>query len=169
MRNKLSLNSNVFPYIKVVLQANIFCLVLLRLYVRNFWSQEKRLPIATLDRMLTVLQSLYSSKIEKCFLSLATDLLLEMTSQSPDFKRNMFEYPLSECTFQVSGSLLHLTLFTSAWKMNESLLFLSPLGLSDWFKLAFQEHSDDSDVCWNPELSGTGECSISNWYCEGKA
>lgn len=114
MRNKLSLNSNVFPYIKAVLRANIFFLVLLRLYVRNFWSQEKRLPTATLDRMLTVLQSLYSSKIEKCFLSLATDLLLEMTSQSPDFKRNMFEYPLSECTFQVSGSLLHLTLFTSA-------------------------------------------------------
>lgn len=89
---------------------NIFffsCSVLLRLYVRSFWSKEKRLPTATLNRMLTVLQSLYSSKIEKCFLSLATNLLLELTSQSPDFKRNMFEYPLSECTFQVSGHLLH--------------------------------------------------------------
>ncbi|KAM9332600.1 DNA-dependent protein kinase catalytic subunit [Pholidichthys leucotaenia] len=72
----------------------------LQLYVRNFWSQEKRLPTATLERMLMVLCSLYSSKIERCFLSLATNLLLEMTSQSPDFKRNMFEYPLSECTFQ---------------------------------------------------------------------
>lgn len=72
----------------------------LQLYVRNFWSQEKRLPTATLDRMLAVLSSLYSCQIERCFLSLATNLLLEMTSQSPDFKRNMFEYPLSECTFQ---------------------------------------------------------------------
>ncbi|XP_041817022.1 DNA-dependent protein kinase catalytic subunit isoform X1 [Chelmon rostratus] len=72
----------------------------LQLYVRNFWSQEKRLPTATLERMLTVLRSLYSCQIERCFLSLATNLLLEMTSQSPDFKRNMFEYPLSECTFQ---------------------------------------------------------------------
>ncbi|KAM9337515.1 DNA-dependent protein kinase catalytic subunit [Symphorus nematophorus] len=72
----------------------------LQLYVRNFWSQEKRLPTATLERMLTVLRSLYSFQIERCFLSLATNLLLEMTSQSPDFKRNMFEYPLSECTFQ---------------------------------------------------------------------
>ncbi|XP_042366176.1 DNA-dependent protein kinase catalytic subunit [Plectropomus leopardus] len=72
----------------------------LQLYVRNFWSQEKRLPTATLERMLTVLRTLYSCQIEKCFLSLATNLLLEMTSQSPDFKRNMFEYPLSECTFQ---------------------------------------------------------------------
>ncbi|KAM8881271.1 DNA-dependent protein kinase catalytic subunit [Synchiropus picturatus] len=72
----------------------------LQLYVRNFWSQEKRLPTATLDRMLTVLHSLYSVHIERGFLSLATNLLLETTSQSPDFQRNMFEYPLSECTFQ---------------------------------------------------------------------
>lgn len=72
----------------------------LQLYVRNFWSQEKRLPTATFERMLTVLCSLYSTQIERCFLSLATNLLLEMTSQSPDFQRNMFEYPLSECTFQ---------------------------------------------------------------------
>ncbi|KAM4606662.1 DNA-dependent protein kinase catalytic subunit [Polymixia lowei] len=72
----------------------------LQLYVRNFWSQEKRLPAATLERMLRVLHSLYSCQIERCFLSLATNLLLEMTSQSPDFTRNMFEYPLSECTFQ---------------------------------------------------------------------
>lgn len=72
----------------------------LQLYVRNFWSHEKRLPTATLERMLTVLNSLYSGQIERCFLSLATNLLLEMTSQSPDFKRDMFEYPLSECTFQ---------------------------------------------------------------------
>uniref|UniRef100_A0A3Q2CEF8 DNA-dependent protein kinase catalytic subunit n=1 Tax=Cyprinodon variegatus TaxID=28743 RepID=A0A3Q2CEF8_CYPVA len=70
------------------------------LFVRNFWSQEKRLPTATLERMLTVLRSLYSCQIERCFLSLATNLLLEMTSQSPDFKRDMFDYPLSECTFQ---------------------------------------------------------------------
>ncbi|XP_034415705.1 DNA-dependent protein kinase catalytic subunit [Cyclopterus lumpus] len=72
----------------------------LQLYVRNFWSQEKRLPTTTLERMLTVLGSLYSCQIERCFLSLATNLVLEMTSQSPDFKRNIFEYPLSECTFQ---------------------------------------------------------------------
>ncbi|KAM6971354.1 DNA-dependent protein kinase catalytic subunit isoform 1-T1 [Tautogolabrus adspersus] len=72
----------------------------LQLFVRNFWSQEKRLPTATLERMLSVLGSLYSCHIERCFLSLATNLLLETTSQSPDFTRNMFEYPLSECTFQ---------------------------------------------------------------------
>lgn len=72
----------------------------LQLYVQNFWSQERRLPTATLDRLLAVLRSLYSCQIERSFLSLATNLMLEMTSQSPDFTRNMFEYPLSECTFQ---------------------------------------------------------------------
>ncbi|KAK0144676.1 DNA-dependent protein kinase catalytic subunit [Merluccius polli] len=72
----------------------------LQLHVRNFWSQEKRLPSATLERMLQVVHSLYCCQIERSFLSLATNLLLEMTSQSPDFTRNMFEYPLSECTFQ---------------------------------------------------------------------
>ncbi|KAK7881228.1 hypothetical protein WMY93_029637 [Mugilogobius chulae] len=72
----------------------------LQLYVRNFWSQEKRLPTATFERMTKVLRSLYATQIERSFLSLATNLLLEMTSQSPDFQRNMFEYPLSECTFQ---------------------------------------------------------------------
>lgn len=111
---------------------NIFlffsCSVLLRLYVRNFWSKEKRLPTATLNRMLTVLQSLYSSKIEKCFLSLATNLLLELTSQSPDFKRNMFEYPLSECTFQVSRpsaslKFIYFSLKNEKKKIETSYLF----------------------------------------------
>lgn len=73
----------------------------LRLYVRNFWSHEKRLPPATLERLLMVLSSLYSARIEERFLSLATDLLLEMTSLSPDYTRNMFEFPLSECKFLV--------------------------------------------------------------------
>lgn len=74
--------------------------------MRNFWSHEKRLPPATLERMLMVLASLYSARIEERFLSLATDLLLEMTSQSPDYTRNIFEFPLSECKFQVMSWLV---------------------------------------------------------------
>ncbi|KAM3927958.1 DNA-dependent protein kinase catalytic subunit [Leptodactylus fuscus] len=72
----------------------------LQLIVRNFWSDETRLPTGTVDRMVAVLCSLYSPKIEKHFLSLATNLLLEMTSRSPDYVRQMFEHPLSECMFQ---------------------------------------------------------------------
>lgn len=85
-----------------VQSVDLFCMwCSLRLYVRNFWSHEKRLPPATLERLLMVLNSLYSTQIEERFLSLATDLLLEMTSQSPDYTRNMFEFPLSECKFLV--------------------------------------------------------------------
>ncbi|XP_077126580.1 DNA-dependent protein kinase catalytic subunit [Ranitomeya variabilis] len=72
----------------------------LQLIVRNFWGDETRLPTGTVDRMVAVLSSLYSTKIEKDFLSLATNLLLEMTSKSPDYVRQMFEHPLSECVFQ---------------------------------------------------------------------
>lgn len=76
--------------------------------MRNFWSHESRLPPDTLERMLVVLKSLYSSRIEEQFLSLATDLLLEMTSHSPDFTRNMFEFPLSECKFQVRTVIYYI-------------------------------------------------------------
>ncbi|KAF7246285.1 DNA-dependent protein kinase catalytic subunit [Varanus komodoensis] len=72
----------------------------LQLIVRNFWSDETRLPTNTLDRMLTLLSSLYSIEIETQYLSLATNFLLEMTSKSPDYSRKIFEYPLSECKFQ---------------------------------------------------------------------
>ncbi|XP_067887902.1 DNA-dependent protein kinase catalytic subunit isoform X2 [Heterodontus francisci] len=72
----------------------------LQLYVRNFWSHENRLPTGTLDRMMAILGSLYCNKIETQYLSIATNVLLEMTSRSPDYNREMFEYPLSECKFQ---------------------------------------------------------------------
>ncbi|XP_066538129.1 DNA-dependent protein kinase catalytic subunit [Hoplias malabaricus] len=87
----------------------------LQLYVRNFWSHEKRLPPATLERMLMVLGSLYSARIEERFLSLATDLLLEMTSQSPDYTRNIFEFPLSECKFQ------DYTIYSN-WRLRSTVL-----------------------------------------------
>ncbi|XP_032559787.1 DNA-dependent protein kinase catalytic subunit isoform X2 [Chiroxiphia lanceolata] len=72
----------------------------LQLIVRNFWSEETRLPTNTLDRMLSLLNSLYSTKIETQYLSLITNFLLEMTSKSPDYSRKIFEHPLSECKFQ---------------------------------------------------------------------
>uniref|UniRef100_A0A672TSV6 DNA-dependent protein kinase catalytic subunit n=1 Tax=Strigops habroptila TaxID=2489341 RepID=A0A672TSV6_STRHB len=72
----------------------------LQLIVRNFWSDETRLPTNILDRMLSLLNSLYSTKIERQYLSLITNFLLEMTSKSPDYSRKIFEHPLSECKFQ---------------------------------------------------------------------
>ncbi|XP_054250756.1 DNA-dependent protein kinase catalytic subunit [Indicator indicator] len=72
----------------------------LQLIVRNFWSDETRLPTKIPDRMLSLLNSLYSTKIEAQYLSLITNFLLEMTSKSPDYSRKIFEHPLSECKFQ---------------------------------------------------------------------
>ncbi|KAK2522227.1 Prkdc [Columba guinea] len=72
----------------------------LQLIVRNFWSYETRLPANIPDRMLALLNSLYSTKIETQYLSLITNFLLEMTSKSPDYSRKIFEHPLSECKFQ---------------------------------------------------------------------
>ncbi|XP_071593605.1 DNA-dependent protein kinase catalytic subunit [Heliangelus exortis] len=72
----------------------------LQLIVRNFWSDEARLPANILDRTLALLNSLYSTKIETQYLSLITNFLLEMTSKSPDYSRKIFEHPLSECKFQ---------------------------------------------------------------------
>ncbi|XP_042320371.1 DNA-dependent protein kinase catalytic subunit [Sceloporus undulatus] len=95
------MSSDVFQMAKeILLQGLIDENSGLQLIVRNFWSDDTRLPTNTLDRMLTLLNSLYSVKIETQYLSLTTNFLLEMTSRSPDYSRKMFEYPLSECKFQ---------------------------------------------------------------------
>ncbi len=73
----------------------------LRLQIQNFWSHESRLPEATLDRMVAMLEAMYSPDTESHYLSYATNLLLEMTSKSPDYNREIFEHPLSECKFEV--------------------------------------------------------------------
>lgn len=81
-----------------------------------------------------VLSSLYSARIEERFLSLATDLLLEMTSQSPDYTRNMFEFPLSECKFLVRF------LFYFIYPLAENLGYLISFFLVHFFVLLFSPH-----------------------------
>ncbi|NP_989989.4 DNA-dependent protein kinase catalytic subunit [Gallus gallus] len=87
----------------------------LQLIVRNFWSDETRLPANILDRMLMLLNSLYSAKIETQYLSLITNFLLEMTSKSPDYSRKIFEHPLSECKF-------HDFVIDSSWRYRSTML-----------------------------------------------
>nr|XP_054763504.1 DNA-dependent protein kinase catalytic subunit-like [Lytechinus pictus] len=72
----------------------------LRLRVSNFWSHETRLPKETLGRLIAMLRCMYSPSTENRYLGYATNLLLEMTSKSPDFKREIFEHPLSACKFE---------------------------------------------------------------------
>lgn len=100
----LEVSGRAWFCLKITKNNFIFCLY--RLIVRNFWSHETRLPTNTLDRMLSLLSSFYSTKIETHYLSLITNFLLEMTSKSPDYSRKIFEHPLSECKFQVNCTVL---------------------------------------------------------------
>ena len=67
----------------------------------EFWNQESNLSSNTLDRLTQLLVTLYSKKTETQFLYHATNLLLELTSRSPDYNRTLFDTPLSECKFDV--------------------------------------------------------------------
>ena len=67
-----------------------------------FWNEESRLASDTLGRLTQLLAVLYSTNTERQFLCHSTNLLLELTSRSPDFIRSMFDSPLSECKFEVS-------------------------------------------------------------------
>jgi len=71
------------------------------LLVQNFWSAETRLPGHTVDRLVAMFEAMYSPSTEQYFLSYATNLVLEMTSKSPDYQREIFELPLEDCKFQV--------------------------------------------------------------------
>ncbi|EDV28309.1 uncharacterized protein TRIADDRAFT_20924, partial [Trichoplax adhaerens] len=70
-----------------------------RLQLINFWSNNNRLPSGTLERLSSVLYALYSPNAESEFLSYSTNLILELTSRSPDYKLSIFDRPLSECKF----------------------------------------------------------------------
>ncbi|XP_068717854.1 DNA-dependent protein kinase catalytic subunit-like isoform X1 [Montipora capricornis] len=72
----------------------------LRLKLRNFWSDESRLPGTTLERLVEVLRAMYSPSTENQYLGYTTNLILHLTSLSPDYGRMMFDQPLSECKFQ---------------------------------------------------------------------
>ena len=83
-----------------------------------YWNEESRLSLDTLQRLTQLLAVLYSKKTEKQFLYHSTNLLLELTSRSPDFNRSIFESPLSECKFEVQRDFI--------------MDFMIGLGLEDW-------------------------------------
>ena len=75
--------------------------LLSRLKMFGFWNEEGRLSSDTLPRLTQLLPVLYSPSSEHHFLHHSTNLLLELTSRSPDFNRSIFDSPLSECKFEV--------------------------------------------------------------------
>lgn len=72
----------------------------LRLEIYSFWNQDTRLSSDTVSRLSQLLAVVYSPDTESSFLSYSTNLMLELTSRSPDYSRSMFDYPLSECRFE---------------------------------------------------------------------
>jgi len=67
---------------------------------QNFWIEKANMPSSTIDRMVLILEKMYSPQTEKEYLSYSTNLLLEKTSKSPDYNRFIYENPLSECVFR---------------------------------------------------------------------
>ena len=73
----------------------------------SFWNEESRLSADTLSRLTQLFAVLYSTGTEGQFLYHSTNLLLELTSRSPDFNRSVFDAPLSECKFEVCALCIH--------------------------------------------------------------
>ncbi|XP_065898419.1 DNA-dependent protein kinase catalytic subunit-like isoform X2 [Dysidea avara] len=72
----------------------------IRLKLFAFWNQESCLPSDALGRLRQLLTALYSPNTEREFLKYSTNLLLELTSRTPDYTKSPFDTPLSECKFE---------------------------------------------------------------------
>lgn len=112
----------------------------------EFWNQESRLASNTLGRLTQLLAVLYSTGTEKHFLYHSTNLLLELTSRSPDYNRSMFDQPLSECKFEVISMICKANSFTHMHTHTPMLT-----GVQGYRSiLAAEVFSDDSTICTFP-------------------
>ncbi|XP_069690626.1 DNA-dependent protein kinase catalytic subunit-like isoform X3 [Periplaneta americana] len=67
----------------------------------SYWNNDARYrDSTTTDQLLFILNDLYSPTTEHHFLSYSTQLLLEATVGTPDYKQKMFKDPLSKCHFE---------------------------------------------------------------------
>ena len=62
----------------------------LSLKLLNFWRDESNLPKETIERAVEVVRALYSSKTEREYLSYASNLVMQLTSLSPDYAQPLF-------------------------------------------------------------------------------
>lgn len=62
----------------------------LSLKLLNFWRDESNLPKETIERVVEVVRALYSSKTEREYLSYASNLVMQLTSLSPDYAQPLF-------------------------------------------------------------------------------
>lgn len=66
----------------------------------RFWADDKRLPIKCVDRLLILLDQLYSPEVESQFLGNLISILLESCCTALDYDQNIFQYPLHDCEFE---------------------------------------------------------------------
>ena len=136
------------------------------------------------EYVLEILCPLADVRTERQFLYHSTNLLLELTSRSPDFNRPVFDDPLSECKFEVQtfplitrfnvfidsshalascviGLLLH-AIYTSLYhcvlvNVFHSLLYLVFIAIGihrAGYFMATETLSDDSCVCLSYSRNG---------------
>ncbi|XP_050692200.1 DNA-dependent protein kinase catalytic subunit-like isoform X2 [Eriocheir sinensis] len=67
--------------------------------VFNFWLEQFK-SLSPPERVLRILQKVYSPESEESFLELAMYILLEETRYSADYQRDIFQHPLTVCKFR---------------------------------------------------------------------
>ncbi|CAH1737387.1 unnamed protein product [Aphis gossypii] len=72
----------------------------LRHQVFRFWADDKRLPLKCVDRLLILLDQLYSPNTESHFLGNFVSILLESCCTALDYDQKIFQYPLHACEFE---------------------------------------------------------------------
>lgn len=66
----------------------------------RFWADNKRLPLECVDRLLILLDELYSPDIESHFLGNFVSILLESCCTALDYDQKIFQYPLHACEYE---------------------------------------------------------------------
>ncbi|ESO12540.1 hypothetical protein HELRODRAFT_159097 [Helobdella robusta] len=95
----------------------------------NYWRRESHLPKSADVRLKRIISHMYQSTSEASFLTYACDFLMELTSWSSEFNKELFDMPLSECIFQFLNGRDNTILLTmqdvqihSDWRERHSMM-----------------------------------------------
>ncbi len=65
----------------------------------SFWSDAARLSMDAVERIKQLMNDLYVKEEENIWLNNAVFLLMQVSTQSSDYERKIFDQPLQECKF----------------------------------------------------------------------
>lgn len=118
----------------------------LNVYLYSYWNNDARYrDSTTTDQLLFILNDLYSPTTEHHFLSYSTQLLLEATVGTPDYKQKMFKDPLSKCHFEDFKMLL-------SWRAQHATI--APM-FADTLASQLMQSQSMSDMSGGPLLRAT--------------